>query len=291
MEISKEQQFQYKNILINTLIAFDNFCSKHNIRYFATGGTAIGAVRHKGVIPWDDDIDVVMIREDYDRFLSIKKELNGSSYRVIDPSDIGYYLPFAKFVDINTTIWETCEHEFLLGVYIDIFPLNHVTGNLKSIKEFQNKYLLSCRKHFGGYKKLFTKEVIKYTLSHPSIISSWLERLFIYKPFKRYYSRKFWEYENLLKESKGDYLLNYYTQYKMEKELFNPKWFDDLIRLPFEDTEINMMAGYHDFLTQLFGDYMTPPPTDKQVTHHSCYFMDLKKRWTINEIKAVLNRR
>ena len=291
MDISKEQQIEYKIKLIKTFKAFDAFCEENRLHYYAAGGTAIGAVRHKGIIPWDDDIDVVMKREDYDKFLSLKQKLDGSQYKIIDPSDYGYYLPFAKFVDDNTTIWEVPEHEFILGVFIDVFPLNHVDGDIKRIRRFQKKYMRLCSLHFSGYEKLFSKNVLsELKFKHPGTIINWLRKLFICKPLKWYYNRLFWDAEKQLKESTGNYLLNYYTQYPIEKELYKSEWFESQIRLPFQDTEIYVMKGYHEFLSQLFGDYMTPPPLDKQQSHHFHYFYDLSKKLTIKQIRNDRNK-
>ena len=282
---------QYKHKLIKTLIAFDSFCKDNNLRYFASGGTAIGAVRHKGMIPWDDDIDVVMIREDYDRFLSLKEQLHGSQYQILSPTDKGYYLPYPKFVDANTTIWEVADHEFLIGVYIDVFPLNHVSDDIDKIKNFQKKYLRVCAHYFGSEKCLFRKTVLQsLALSHPKTIKNWISHLLISKPLRRYFKRLFWRYEGMLKDSKGNRLLNYYTQYEMEKELLLPQWFERQIRLPFEDTEINIMNGYENYLTQLHGNYMILPPIEKRVSHHSRYFINLDRRMTLEEIKEFMKK-
>ena len=291
MELTEKQQGEYKRILVRTLQAFDKFCTDHNLRYFATGGTAIGAVRHKGIIPWDDDIDVAMIREDYDRFLSLKPILEKSEYKIISPSDDGYYLPFAKFVNTATTIWELEEHEFVIGVFIDVFPLNHVQNNILEIRRFQKRYLKVCASHFDGYNNIFCKKVLKnISFRHPGTIVNWLKCLFLYKPLKKFFCVLFWKYEEKLKNSRGDFLLNYYTPYTVEKEVFKSEWFDSQIRVPFEDAEISLMNGYEEYLSQMFGDYMTPPPIEKQVTHHSCFYIDLNKKLPIDEIKKVMRK-
>lgn len=281
MELNKNQQSKYKEILIRTLKAFDVFCTDNNLRYFAMGGTAIGAVRHKGIIPWDDDIDVAMIREDYDRFLSLKHKLEGTQYKIIDPSVKGYYLPFAKFVDTNTTIWEVPDYEFVMGVFIDIFPLNHVDNNLSEITKRQTEYLKICRNFFGAYLSMFRDAK---SIRHPRIIKDWIK----YVLFNKYHAKAFWKFENQLKVGKGDCLLNYYTQYKMEKELFKQEWFRGQIRVPFENIEINLMSGYKEYLTQMFGDYMTPPPLEQQVSHHFHYFVDLERGLSIKEVKKII---
>lgn len=288
MELTEKQLAEYKRILVRTLQVFDKFCTDHNLRYFAMGGTAIGAVRHKGIIPWDDDIDVAMIREDYDRLISLRNELKDTKYEIVDPSNPGYYLSYAKFIDKTTTLWEVEQYEFVIGVFIDVFPLNHVEDNIERIKDYQKEYLNVCNCHFYGYQNLLCKCNLKLlSLLHPRGIRYWLYLLNL-KIRKKYYNRKFWEYDAQLKASKGNRLLNYDTQYAMEKELFKSEWFEKQIRVPFEDTEICLMGGYDEYLTQMFGDYMTLPPVEQRISHHYHYFLDLDRRWSLNEIKSYL---
>ena len=84
IELTPEMTAAYKKSLLQTFKAFDCFCRKHGITYYAGGGTLIGAVRHRGIIPWDDDIDVLMLKEDYDRFIALKQECSNSDYRILD---------------------------------------------------------------------------------------------------------------------------------------------------------------------------------------------------------------
>ena len=290
MELTEKQQAEYKRILVRTLQAFDKFCTDHRLRYFATGGTAIGAVRHKGIIPWDDDIDVAMIREDYDRFISLKNELKNSKYEIVDPSNPGYYCSYAKFIDKTTTLWEVEQYEYVIGVFIDVFPLNHVNDDIEFIKEYQKKFLNIRHCHFEGYQNLLCKTNLKYLSSLQTRgLYDWLHLLKV-KIRKKYYCHKFWEYEAQLRASKGNRLLNYDTPYAMEKELFKPEWFEKQIRVPFENTEICLMEKYDEYLTQMFGDYMTPPPIEQRVSHHYHYFLDLDRRWSLDEIKSYLKK-
>ena len=116
-------EIEYKKKLLETFKAFDAFCRKHDINYYAAYGTLIGAVRHKGLIPWDDDIDVLMLPDDYNKFCSYRGNVDGH-YDIVDSRDENYWLlTLAKFVDMNTTLWEMEEYPCVTGVYIDIFPL------------------------------------------------------------------------------------------------------------------------------------------------------------------------
>ena len=100
----------FKNKLLETFKAFIEFCNEHGIKYYACGGTLIGAVRHQGLIPWDDDIDVWMMPDDFKKFCSCRGKIQGH-YDIMDGRDDNYWLlSVAKFVDVDTTLWEEEEY-------------------------------------------------------------------------------------------------------------------------------------------------------------------------------------
>lgn len=276
---------KHREILIETFKAFDKFCEIHNIKYFACGGTAIGAVRHKGIIPWDDDIDVCMLRDDYNRFIELKEKCKGTNYNIIDYNDKGYYLPFAKFVDVNTTIWEVKEIPFVIGVFIDVFPLNYVTNSVEINSRIQKKYnnyfyyYVETNKHYNILSLYKTNKFVGIKLYIKNMLLKCIKPILFYR-FKKI--------DNYIKENRnGNFLLNYYTPYKLEKEIFPIEWFQEQIEFPFEDTFIKLPNGYHNYLKQLFGDYMTPPSVEKQISHHNLYFMNLERKIIIDEIRDI----
>ena len=113
--------------LLVILKEFARVCGKHNLRYFLNGGTCLGAIRHKGFIPWDDDVDVMMPREDYEKFLTLQYEYEGTPYFIQSwKSDPRYTYGFAKLRDSSTTFIEDFyrNHRINHGVWIDIFPLD-----------------------------------------------------------------------------------------------------------------------------------------------------------------------
>lgn len=278
---------KYKKILIETLKAFNDFCEMHNLKYFACGGTAIGAVRHKGIIPWDDDIDVCMLRDDYNRFIELKDKCLGTDYRIIDLNDKGYYLPFAKFVNNNTTIWEYKEKPFIFGVFIDVFPLNTTNSS------YEYNYIIY--KKYNRLISLYNAAISEYQICD-LIKKKELGRFKMYikhlilKPLRTIIFKQVLKIEDKIKyNNNGDYLLNYYTPYKIEKELFPQDWFKSQITFPFENVTIKLPNGYHEYLTQLFGNYMTLPPIEKRIRPHSRYYYNLDKRLTIDEILSIKN--
>lgn len=274
---------RHKEILIETFKAFNKFCDDNNIKYYACGGTAIGAVRHKGIIPWDDDIDVCMLRDDYNRFIDLKDKCFGTEYSIVDYNDKGYYLPFAKFMNNNTTIWEREENSFILGVFIDVFPLNCTDNVHKENLEFQRKYIKAFTDYVMSLKNYsFFRLIKKQGLAG---LKLYIKKM-IFRSVQSLLFRRFKKLDELIKNNKeGNYLLNYFTPYKVDKETFPKDWFQTQIEVPFEDTSIKLPNGYDMYLTQLFGDYMVPPPVEKQISHHYLYFMDLECRLSVDEIK------
>ena len=119
---------EIKEILLKMLGWFHNFCEENNLRYFAVGGTLLGAVRHKGFIPWDDDVDVGMPRADFEKLEKlIGNKENGRYYFETPSSDRkGYYYAYGKLFDTTTTLVENLRDKLPMGVYIDVFPFDGV---------------------------------------------------------------------------------------------------------------------------------------------------------------------
>ena len=160
----KDIEVQFKRVLIETFTAFDKFCRVHGIKYFAAYGTLIGAVRHKGLIPWDDDIDVWMLPEDYEKFCSYRGNVDGH-YEIMDSRDENYWLlSLAKFVDADTTLWEYEHFPCITGVYIDVFKLNYcdvsVAVSLRKEYDRTSYNLTYAMMHhtFGQYVKAMKTE-------------------------------------------------------------------------------------------------------------------------------------
>lgn len=293
MKIQGQDLVEYKKILTTALAEFDRLCMQNDITYFAVGGTAIGTVRHKGFIPWDDDIDVAMTRKEFDKFISLKKSLAKNRYKIITFQDDGYYLPSAKFYDSHTTIWEEEDHPFSMGAYIDIFPLDEVDNNDLDLQHtvncFQKKFV-NLRKSKADYrisllwrylKEGHIKTVIRRLLDYTYIS-------FVSFFNKTYFIDKAIEQECIQRTKSGDRILNYNTFYPLNKEILPKDWFSSVIRMKFENIEINMPIGYDKYLTQLFGDYMRLPPPEKRMGHHSCYYYNLKEHYSIEEINRKI---
>lgn len=276
----------FKKKLLETFHAFDNFCKQHEIPYYAAYGTLIGTVRHHGLIPWDDDIDVFMKRKDYDRFCAFRGKVGGH-YDIMDINDDNYWLlSLAKFVDTDTTLWEHESLPLVLGIYIDVFPLDETSSeNSLAYKADYDKYsLLVARSMMKHPIKQLLRGVI-----HPYREIEMLEDIFIHRHRAKFYREKYDILVEKLKQQKGDYYVSYDGPYGVG-EIMKKEWFAKTVSLPFEDMTIDAPIGYDSILRKVYGDYMQLPPENKRVSHHSHYFLDLNKRWTLGEISKIKSR-
>lgn len=276
-----------KTILIEALKAFISVCETYKLRYYACGGTLIGAVRHHGFIPWDDDIDVYMPREDYERLKLLRDEILKENYELSTFEDNGFY-PFVKFYSKDYTYWEFECVPVVMAPYLDIFPLDEVNNDFSKVIELDKYYQknlrnIQLRSTYYLWNQIF---VPSFKVSIVRLAKKLIGR----KILNLYNQRVFEKMQEKIRAVKGGYCMCYYHSYALEKEVFRKEWFEDYVEMPFESIMIRVPIGYHELLSQVFGDYMKLPPKDKQVSHHNCFYMNLDKRLTISEIRKELKK-
>lgn len=253
---------EIKQCQLDVLEEIHAFCLKNGLKYYMVYGTLIGAVRHQGYIPWDDDIDIAMPREDYDCFI---KTFNGSKPEVskcihfsIEP---GYYLDFAKVYDKRTRLIELVNKPVEIGAYIDVFPIDvmpddtaQAEAHLRKILE-QEKLL---RKHnqTGSGKGRALKSLV-----HD------LERLPL-KGNRLQCIRKIEELGTAFRGQKTGHVSIAVGGFALLKDYVPAEWYAEPVLVPFEGTQFCAPAKAHELLTHWYGDYMTLPPEQEQQSHH-----------------------
>lgn len=278
----KEASFDvelYKRQMLGVLEKFDKFCDKHKLRYSVGFGTMIGAIRHRGFIPWDDDIDVIMPRPDYDKFIEL------TQHEIIEGCEVHsmYHMKnctlyFAKVIDANTTLIETIMTRHMIsGSYIDVFPV----GGMDDDDRSADKRIKRFRKHYWVSQSLLYSPLREGL--HPKL----LIKLILYKLLGRTSGKELYKADRFAKEipfGSTQSVIPYGFDFKY-RSAFSPTLFDDLIEVPFENIKVKCFAKYDAYLTHLYGDYMKLPPKEYQVSHHYHLFIDLHRRWTRDELK------
>lgn len=256
-------------VMLSILKEIDVLCKKHNIKYFLDGGTLLGAIRHKGFIPWDDDLDIGMLRSDYEKFLQVAQKELGDKYFVQDwftDTEFGFW--FTKIRLRNTLYLEKSSsvkkkhNEF----FIDIFPYDNYPDDPKirnkiNIKlEFLKRCLLAKTnypmwntsdgfsiKRFLIYKFLY---VIAFFIPKVNIIKKYI-----------YYSQKFNKQTTKKVFPQGNS--------KSGKFCLEREYFEKLHLTEFENGIFPVLDDYDDFLKILYGDYMLLPPIEKRLNRHN----------------------
>lgn len=249
-----------KKIELEMLLEISAYCETHKLRYFLACGTALGAVRHDGFIPWDDDVDIALPRPDYVKFVESYKS---EKYEVIDIRfDKTYPYAFAKVSDKSTILIENLAKPYPMGVYIDVFPIDGMPEDEKKRQKFMKKIdwdtrllswkRISTHKKVGVTHKIY--QIVAKTLLSPFPISFFVNKLD--KNVQRY------SYENSV-----------YAGHLVTKALWGndtkPKdLFESSVKHKFETAELCIPKDYDKYLTLEYGDYMKLPPKEKQIARH-----------------------
>ena len=252
---------ELKKIELDILNRIRAFCDENHLRYFLYGGTLLGAIRHKGFIPWDDDIDILMPRLDYDYL--IKNFLSDDEVVLLYPGTKGYYFNFTKAINPNTILYEANYKKIDgYGVYIDIFPLEGMPEDeeerIKHIKDME--VLRRQINAFAIDKPVLRKNIFAYL--HQCFQFNRLKKsdvTVIQNKYMELVKKYNCNESNCLYVSGGAY---------HEKEMFEKDIFNDSFLVEFEGSLFNAPIQWDKCLRQLYGDYMTLPPENKRVPLH-----------------------
>lgn len=259
------------NTILEIAKEFKRVCDKHDIPYFLIGGTLIGAVRHKGFIPWDDDLDIGMLREDFEKFKKIAlTELSDKYFLQTMETDDYYSLPFAKLRKNGTLYVEgkskkTKAHK---GIFIDIFIFDNIPEN--SFRQKKQDILTSILYRLmlvkNNYEPWDDKGIVTKTKYIPFRVLAFLCPKEL---IKKIYIKEMTRYN---KESTKEVVTYGGFGYKNEK--VNKSVLSTQIEINFENIGFRCPKRYDYYLTKLYGDYMTLPPEDKRVSHHGIIKLD-----------------
>jgi len=290
-EVTKELQPRWNAVIIDVLSVFIRICEAQGLRYFCAGGTAIGAVRHQGMIPWDDDIDVFMPRPDYDRFLALAAHSMPEGYEVLSPyATKDYPMYFAKMCNARTTLLENERIPCVFGLYIDIFPLDGACDDVETcyrekrrFKRLMNKLeAVSTHNSFDEYVGLLTKrrEWGRFAVKTVAFCCrSWLRRWLLKQMDSIAYGHDY---------ALSSRVVTYSGAYQRQ-EIYPKAWLETPQMFAFEGLMVNLPHDYDAYLRHFFGDYMTLPPVEQRASHHQKVFFDLDKRLDLKAIKRILN--
>jgi lipopolysaccharide cholinephosphotransferase len=267
MEISNEQIREIQLVQLDILREFQRVCIKHELHFFLDSGTTLGAVRHKGFIPWDDDLDVGMIRKDYNKFIETSKKELFDDYELLDYST-NHQSPFlhCRIIKRNTTLkrYSYGHLEISHGIYIDIFPYDNAPNNrlVRFTYLWKRKllYWLFVLKHFKGKqysKKLKMISKLFIILRRASYI---ILKIFPKQLIRKMTEQLFVKYN----DNNTDYLtvLAIKKRYEFKKSDIFPTF-----SMQFEGEFFPIPNNYHDYLTKKYGNYMELPPENKRVPH------------------------
>ncbi len=262
--------------LMDMLKWFHGFCEENNLRYYAVGGTMLGAMRHKGFIPWDDDIDVGMPRSDYNRLIQLLGDQPQGNYILEAPEMCGkcFYYPYSKIYDITTTLIENTKYKIERGIYIDVFPLDGI-GN--SLEEAAENYKKIEKLHRLLITRVATVRKGRGLYKNAAVLLMRAIPNFIFNPDK------------LLKDLNTacaaidfdgvEYVANLVGTW-WGKEIVPRAFFGKPIKLAFENAEICGVEKPDEYLTALYGNWRKLPPAEKRVSHHANILLDLERPYT-----------
>ncbi|MCR5394237.1 MAG: LicD family protein [Bacteroidales bacterium] len=265
MRLSYQTDYALRDLqlrLVPLIKCIDQVCREHGLRYYLWAGTMLGAVRHKGFIPWDDDADLAMPRPDYDILMAHAHEWLPQPYEIVGPHQ-SLHCPhrFAKIIDASTTLLERPDFLFPEGIYVDIFPIDGFTDDEAERRRILSRYKKLKKRHFFCFRDPY---------KHGGGPRAWFGLLF-QKIFKA--DQVQGQIQDLMRTYDYDKChtaieYDFGTRAILPKQLLGePKLYE------FEGEQFYGVADADAVLTAIYGDYMTLPPVEQRA-QHKFYYLD-----------------
>lgn len=274
MSESSDKQYSIKDIqnkLLGILLYFSEFCKEHNLGFVLAGGTCLGAIRHRGFIPWDDDLDVFMLREDYEKLVPLWNEFADTEKFALARSDekINIHHDVTEIKDCNTTFINkhSVDLDINQGIMIDVIPLDAVAeGKAAGILQRLYAMLFSCY-NFQRLPEHKSKAVYFASKIALGVVKSFKSRYKIWS----FAEKKFTKYNG----QGSNMVASFVESPAIMKQHFPIEWFINPATAEFEGHIMPVPKNYNQYLTISYGDYMQLPPKEEQINRHDIYFIDL----------------
>ena len=267
---TEKQQREIQEVCLGLLKCFDAFCAKHDLLYYVCGGGCIGAVRHKGFIPWDDDIDVMMPRPDFEKLKVLwPQEMDESRYRFNDNTESEFLRTmWASVSDEETTFIKERQKDLDIshGIKLEIIPLDGCPDG-----KFQRKaqiFWALVHQIYINQEPPISKGALMKCAGNVLLMlhRSWPARYKAAKRAEKKMSKYLFDQCSKVTELT--------TRYQYMRNEYPKAAFESSVRLPFEDCMIPVPAGYDTYLRMAFGNYMELPPEDERVPKHEAVWID-----------------
>ena len=257
---------EHHQILYEIVYVIDDFCKKYGIDYILHAGSMLGAVRHNAIIPWDDDVDIVMTRPNYERFVKLYRENQPQGYPIFDFDHFDWYdYPFAKIAKDGTFFRQGYFNQPPMGIFVDVFVVDGCGNNLKEAQQhFINVSVPVLEKQFwfnGNPKVNFNNwksKIIYYLQVFPFII---------FTPIKKWYLRQLYKKAQEYSVADSKYSAVIVCGLEGLRDVMPTECFTHITKRKFGAREMPISELYDEYLSAMYGDYMTPLPPEKR-THH-----------------------